>query len=791
MHTLRTRSRRIISKTFRSEPSRDRHYGRTEMDSHADTFVAGRNCTVMTYTERVCDVMPYSDQYEPRTGIPIATVATGYTSQTGKSCIIIINEAIVMHDLEHSLLNPNQFRHFGTVVQDNPYDPHQPMEISTPERNLVVALKSSGTTIYFDTWSPTAQDLEQLPHYTVTGSEPWEPHEIVYPSMTRDEAEDLETIATTHTLHHRSVFDLHSMNRRWIASADRIIVPGPLTEAALRPPKSFLSTGRHSNTTPEDLSEVWGISTEQAQLTLRATTQNHVRSAIMPLSRRYRVDRMFEPKRIHCDMATDTMDGRISSHSGERYCQVYGNKNMFCEAYPIAKKSDCEDTLKKFVADYGAPDLMITDGSKEQTAPGSKFQATLRRYKIPTQVSGPYRPNQNPAETVIRELRKRWYRTIFRTNCPRSLWNYGLPHIAKIMQLTASNAAGLDGRTPLEIITGDTPDISEYLDFGFYDRVWFKENAGLEVPKLARFLGVAHRVGMLMSFWVLPESGIPVAATTVSRIPQLEKELEANQTRFQQYDEKIAAKFKEERLQAVGGKPNLEDWSDLLEEDEDFAKEFATLYNNSDVPEADDQFSPDSFDMYINMELALDRGTDEPQLAKVTKRLRDKDGKPIGTANDNPILDTRMYEVEYLDGHKVALSANVIAENMFAQVDELGRRHQLLDTILDTRTDGSELKGEEAFVLSQNGVRRRRETTKGWEVLVQWRDGSSTWNSLKDIKDSFPVDMAEFAITELKKRSQWTRQKAGEDQCKSIASSMLATRLTKRHDGLRVESYYS
>ena len=33
--------------------------------------------------------------------------------------------------------------------------------------------------------------------------------------------------------------------------------------------------------------------------------------------------------------------------------------------------------------------------------------------------------------------------------------------------------------------------------------------------------------------------------------------------------------------------------------------------------------------------------------AKVTKRLRDANGLPIGTANENPILDSRVYEVEY------------------------------------------------------------------------------------------------------------------------------------------------
>jgi len=43
------------------------------------------------------------------------------------------------------------------------------------------------------------------------------------------------------------------------------------------------------------------------------------------------------------------------------------------------------------------------------------------------------------------------------------------------------------------------------------------------------------------------------------------------------------------------------------------------------------------------MEVALSRDCDGPEFARVTKRLRDANGIPIGT-NDNPILDMRMYE---------------------------------------------------------------------------------------------------------------------------------------------------
>ena len=57
---------------------------------------------------------------------------------------------------------------------------------------------------------------------------------------------------------------------------------------------------------------------------------------------------------------------------------------------------------------------------------------------------------------------------MFSTYLPRAMWSYGIPYVPKIIQITASFSAYLKGRTPLEALTGETPDISQYLYFGFY-----------------------------------------------------------------------------------------------------------------------------------------------------------------------------------------------------------------------------------------------------------------------------------------------------------------------------------
>jgi hypothetical protein len=60
--------------------------------------------------------------------------------------------------------------------------------------------------------------------------------------------------------------------------------------------------------------------------------------------------------------------------------------------------------------------------------------------------------------------------------------------------------------------------------------------------------------------------------------------------------------------------------------------------------------------------------------------------------------------------------------------------------------DGSQVQeGNDDTVTNSSGVKRQVRTAKGWEINIQWRDGSTTWNALKDIKDSRPLQMAEHA----------------------------------------------
>ena len=142
------------------------------------------------------------------------------------------------------------------------------------------------------------------------------------------------------------------------------------------------------------------------------------------------------------------------------------------------------------------------------------------------------------------------------------------------------------------------------------------------------------------------------------------------------------------------------------------------------------------YDTYLNMDLILPQGDSlEPQLARVTKQMKDLNSLPIGTAAYNPLLDTRMYEVEYLDSEKASLSANYITENLFAQVNDEGNQQVLMHEIIDYHINVQEVKQQDAFITTKTGPQCCHETTKGWELLIEWKDGSTTWVALKDIQE--------------------------------------------------------
>ena len=76
-------------------------------------------------------------------------------------------------------------------------------------------------------------------------------------------------------------------------------------------------------------------------------------------------------------------------------------------------------------------------------------------------------------------------------------------------------------------------------------------------------------------------------------------------------------------------------------------------------------------DHYIGAEILLSRG-DQMARGHVAARSQDANGNMMGRSHTNPILDARTYQVEFAGGKVTELTANVIAESMYAQCDSDG-----------------------------------------------------------------------------------------------------------------------
>jgi len=150
-----------------------------------------------------------------------------------------------------------------------------------------------------------------------------------------------------------------------------------------------------------------------------------------------------------------------------------------------------------------------------------------------------------------------------------------------------------------------------------------------------------------MCYWVLSEGGKPIVRSTVQHIPPDKLALPQLQEQVKAFDQVIADKLGEPASDNSIYKYDLNEEHDN-EAPEHMAPEYAPLEPDSCMPEADD-WDAEAFDKYIAAEVRLPKDGQEV-IAKVIARKRDHDGNPIGKANNNPILDTRLYQVIFPDG---------------------------------------------------------------------------------------------------------------------------------------------
>jgi Reverse transcriptase (RNA-dependent DNA polymerase) len=729
-------------------------YNRSELDSHADTCVGGANTILLEPSGATATVHSFSDERKPFGKIPIGTIATSWTNdKDGKTFVLCFPESLYFGDrLPTTLLCPNQMRDNKTIVEDTPrqYDSKSGHCITIGD--LTIPLLMDGVISYFESTKPTDDELKYNQRYTLTSDTPWDPRDPSFASQEKAFTTTEYRVASSQVFPFPEMLNDDDLYMRLISciyTTMDIRTRDLLFEDEQRQIEGISTDIGKSILTSDILARRWHIGLKTADLTLRATSQRGLRSFNHPIDRRLpssqpHLSYSVINKRIY----SDTMFSKVNSLSMCSAAQVWTDGQGFSLFYPIKSKAMAYKTVQLMIHDLNAtPTVVITDGALEETGGGWKKE--MQHYRIKQKWSEPYSQWQNKAESEIRELKRVIRRTMQFENAPKRLWDFCGIWVAAIRRRTALDISELDGRTPDENIHARVVDISAYAQFNWYSLVWYidyPKDAATSRRQLGRWLGVAENSGSNLCYIVLPKSCKPIIRSSVQPVTTDESLQPEIKLLISTFDETVNRKIGNSRTDADVREefPDIPMTPrDIPIEDEIFEMEANPIGSAPEVELAEaDDWTPESFDTYISAQVLLPIG-DSYQRATVKKRARDENDNPIGIKNNNPILDTRAYEVEFPDGSFDVLTANAIAEAMYSQTDEHGHHHALIKEIIDHRKDGSAVHADDGMVA---GTQQRRWTTKGWSLLVEWKDGGSNWIPLKDIKESNPIEVAEYAI---------------------------------------------
>jgi hypothetical protein len=157
--------------------------GSCELDSHADTCVAGSNCVVMEVTNQTVNVSAFTEAHGVMENIPIVTAATAIDDEeTGITYILILGQCIYMGDkMKSTLLCPNQLWANGIIVDDcprhlAPVDRPSLHAIQAPDDDITIPLSLRGVTSYFTSRTPTVHELDTCKWIILSNEHHWDPH---------------------------------------------------------------------------------------------------------------------------------------------------------------------------------------------------------------------------------------------------------------------------------------------------------------------------------------------------------------------------------------------------------------------------------------------------------------------------------------------------------------------------------------------------------------------------------------------------------------------------------------
>jgi hypothetical protein len=242
-------------------------------------------------------------------------------------------------------------------------------------------------------------------------------------------------------------------------------------------------------------------------------------------------------KPAYCDLLTDNRSNHNHKYIGVLFEFVRSKRLAF---YSITTKDQAKDCLNQLFIDYGCPSAIYSDCDNVLSA-GSGFRKAASVVKLSVHPASevvkdstyikcvptsPHHQERNRVERYIDHVKQR--ASVLQTlyGIPPEFMKRLYKHICTCNDYIASES--LNWKTPLEVATGETPDIS-HIRFHFYQPVWYLSptaTAGETRYLKGNFIGFSDTVGDNFSYEIAVKKTRSTQAKTLSRTVVLPRDLQ-------------------------------------------------------------------------------------------------------------------------------------------------------------------------------------------------------------------------------------------------------------------------
>ena len=442
--------------------------------------------------------------------LKIGTFGAVATTQRGE--VILVFHQYAHHGRGKSIHSCLQLEDNGILVDDRSSQLGGKQVLQSPEGH-VMPLDFQNGLAYLKLRPFKTKEWNELQHIHMTRDLPWAPTR--YDAMPSKDNDWFAQQDDPHSL--RSNFDTEGRyTKRTIATKAEISPSYYIAKSACavlsQLNETYIVGPYEANDIPRDYRELrpffLNMPPDTIKRTFMATTTNyrsianssHLRDTRKSPFPATNVDRRNEP------VATDTIHADVAALCTNDVCaQIFvGRKSRFCDVYGCKTDKQFVDTLEDVIRQRGAMDKLISDHAQAEIS--RRVNEVLRAYHIKDWQSEPYHQNQNYAERFIQEVKRFTNWVLNYSEAPPEAWLLVFKYVVYIMNRTARKVLGW--RTPHEALIGQTPDISNLIQFTFWEKCYIKDySVGKCFPSssnetLVHFAGFSESVGHNHTFLV-------------------------------------------------------------------------------------------------------------------------------------------------------------------------------------------------------------------------------------------------------------------------------------------------